>query len=132
MGELRPKKNKKPHVKLVDGAYPFSVDNLTAEDFWIEYKHGTNGIQTDGRSLESLEKEYGCRWRSPKMYHNNVLVQNRWIRRNALYKFIQQKIDDGESEKRAVKAAQAIFQERLDRSKDKSVSDCRDSSVLLC
>jgi hypothetical protein len=39
---------------------PFSDSNITARDFWMEYKYGTNG----NPSLESLEREHGTKWRS--------------------------------------------------------------------
>jgi hypothetical protein len=47
-----------PLLKLIHR--PFSDSNITARDFWIEYKYGTNG----NPSFESLEREHGTKWRS--------------------------------------------------------------------
>jgi hypothetical protein len=39
---------------------PFSGSNISAPDFWIKDKYGTN----EHPSLESLKREHGTKWRS--------------------------------------------------------------------
>jgi len=113
--DIPPRSN---YVKLVKGNAPFSQNNVTALDFWTEYKHGSNGIY-GGRSLESLENEHGTRWRS----WCSGVYKMEWWGRNMMHEFIEWNMRDGATEDDAVAVAQEIMQEVLNsKKKDKSVT----------
>ncbi len=55
-------RKKAPPQKVINR--PFSGDNITANDYWNEYFHGSPGKP----ALKSLEDDYGSSWRSDSKF----------------------------------------------------------------
>jgi hypothetical protein len=78
---------------------PFSSSNLTASDYWNEWKTGVNG----NPSLESMESN-GPDWRSDKRYRRDdgsygTAIKVAWSKQLPLYKAIAHliKVDNMET-----------------------------------
>ena len=88
--------------------YVMSEENVTAKDFWDEYKKGINGQ----KSIEYLEKnEPGWRKDPP----GKTSFRSFWQRRSYIYKLIEVKITGGATEEEAVAFVQEMFNQRLAR-----------------
>jgi hypothetical protein len=89
----------------------FSDSNITARDFWIEYKYRTNGQP----SLESLEREHGTKWRSDvKFKHSDgksgTSLKATWSYRLPIYAYMEFLIQmKGFTEDAALMCIEEIF-----------------------
>jgi hypothetical protein len=89
---------------------PFSNSNLTAQDYWMEYKYGVNGHP----SLESLELAHGSKWRSDTVFSRvdgkkGTSLKAAWLLQRPIYFFIQYHIDSGQSEQESLLLIQEVF-----------------------
>lgn len=89
---------------------PFSSSNLTAHDYWMEYKYGVNGHP----SLESLESAHGSKWRSDTAFSRvdgkkGTSLKAAWSLQRPIYYFIQYHMDSGQSEQDALLLIQEVF-----------------------
>jgi hypothetical protein len=91
---------------------PFSDYNITARDFWIEYKYGTNGQP----SLESLEREHGTKWRSDVKFKRSngksgTSLKATWLYHLPIYAYMEFLIQmKGFKEDAALMCIEEIFQ----------------------
>jgi hypothetical protein len=90
---------------------PFSHSNITAKDFWSEYKYGRNGLP----SLESLELAYGTKWRSDTKFkrsdgRSGTALKAGWSQRLPIYTYIEFLIQKkGYSEDEALACIEEVF-----------------------
>ncbi len=90
---------------------PFSNSNITAKDFWSEYKYGRNGLP----SLESLELAYGTKWRTDTKFkrcdgRSGTALKAGWSQRLPIYTYIEFLIQKkGFSEDEALACIEEVF-----------------------
>jgi hypothetical protein len=104
-----------PHESIQDR--PFSSQNITAKDFWMEYQYGRN----KGYPLKQLETEHGAKWRSDKLYKRvdgtpGTSLKAAWCLQKPLYEIIEFVVGQGTEEDVAL----TIVQEIIDRTAWKS------------
>jgi hypothetical protein len=113
---------------------PFSDSNLTARDFWYEYKYGTNGLP----SLESLELKFGTKWRSDRMFkrsdgQSGTTLKATWSYRLPIYTYMEFLIQKkGYSEDAALELIQEVFRTNRSTLANKpNLASCKKEFVKL-
>jgi hypothetical protein len=111
---------------------PFSDSNISARDFWFEYKYGTNGH----RSLESLKMEHGTKWRSDvKFKHSDgkagTSLKATWSSRLPIYAYMEFLIQmKGFLEEEALISVGEIFRSnRSDKANKPNLASCKKDFV---
>jgi hypothetical protein len=111
---------------------PFSDSNITARDFWIEYKYGTNGHP----SLESLERDFGTKWRSDVNFKRSdgksgTSLKATWSYRLPIYAYIEFLIQmKGFAEDDALLCIEEIFQSnRSNKANKPNLASCKKDFV---
>lgn len=104
----KPRKHRPPFPVL---NRPFSGSNVTANDYWLEYKYGVNGSP----SLESLEF-FGTKWRSDTSVaraggKSGTSLKAAWSLQKPVYLYIQAHIQMGSPEEVAIQLIQEVFDE---------------------
>jgi hypothetical protein len=97
-----------PHQSIQDR--PFSALNISALDFWTEYKYGRN----QGLPLQQLEMEHGSKWRSDSRYtkldgSTGTSLKSAWSLQKPIYDFIEYLLQSGKAEEEALSFVQEIF-----------------------
>ncbi len=97
-----------PHQSIQER--PFSALNITAVDFWTEYKYGRN----QGLPLIQLETEHGSKWRSDSRYtrldgSTGTSLKAAWSLQKPIYDFIEYLIRTGKAEEEALTVVQDMF-----------------------
>jgi hypothetical protein len=124
----KPRKHRPPFPVL---NRPFSSSNVTAYDFWLEYKYGVNGSP----SLENLELTFGSKWRSDTMFacaggKTGTSLKAAWSLRKPVYSYIAAHIQSGLSEEEALSLIQDVFDEYSYKNSGKpKLSDCKKEFV---
>jgi hypothetical protein len=112
-----------PHQSIQNG--PFSTLNLTAIDYWMEYKYGRN----QGVPLEQLEADYGSKWRSDSVYTRSdgstgTALKSAWSLQKPIYEFIEYLIREGRSEEEALLVVQEMFDQNAWKSGKPKLQAC--------
>jgi hypothetical protein len=89
---------------------PFSLSNISATDYWTEYKYGVNGCP----SLESMELAHGSKWRSDTKYarvdgRQGTSLKASWSLQKPIYMYIEYHMVGGKSEGEAIQLIQDVF-----------------------
>jgi hypothetical protein len=113
---------------------PFSDSNLTARDFWNEYKYGTNGLP----SLESLELRYGTKWRSDRNFKRSdgqcgTTLKSTWSSRLPVYAYMEFLTQmQGHTEEAALELIEDVFRSNRRKTANKpNLSACKKDFVRL-
>jgi hypothetical protein len=111
---------------------PFSSSNITARDYWQEYRYGLNG----GPSLQSLEAT-GSKWRSDTLLKRvdgkkGTCLKAAWSMQKPIYEFIERLIDSGKSEDESIELIQEVFDRFVYRHSGKAkLNECKKEFHLL-
>jgi hypothetical protein len=112
-----------PHQSIQDR--PFSALNITAWDFWTEYKYGQN----HGLPLEQLETKHGYKWRSDSRYtrangSTRTSLKSAWSLHKPIYKFVEYLLGTGKAEEEGLATLQEIFDHNSWKSGKPKLSVC--------
>jgi hypothetical protein len=112
---------------------PFSLSNVTATDYWTEFKYGVNG----GPSLESLELSHGSKWRSDTAYarvdgRKGTSLKASWSLQKPIYMYIEHHISLGKSEEESIQLIQDVFDRlRYRHSGRPKLNECKKEFVNI-
>jgi hypothetical protein len=112
-----------PHQSIQDR--PFSALNITARDFWTEYKYGQN----QGLPLEQLETQYGSKWQSDSRYtradgSTGTSLKSAWSLQKPISDYIEFLLANGKAEEEALDVVQEIFDQNSWKSGKPKLSVC--------
>jgi hypothetical protein len=112
---------------------PFSSSNITAFDFWCEYKYGSNSKP----SLESLELQHGSEWRSDALHKQldgkrGTSLKAAWSLHKSVYHYMEFHIDSGKTKEESLEIIQEVFNRfKYQRSGKPKLRECKLEFLLL-
>ena len=112
---------------------PFSMSNVTASDYWTEFKYGVNGYP----SLESLELAHGSKWRSDTVFarvdgRKGTSLKASWSLQKPIYIYIEFHIQAGKSEEEALELIQGVFDRFSYRHSGRpKLNECKNEFVTI-
>jgi hypothetical protein len=111
---------------------PCSDSNISARDFWFEYKYGMSGHP----SLESLKMEHGTKWRSDVKFKRSdgkagTSLKATWSSRLPIYAYMEFLIQmKGFSEEEALISLEESFcSNRSDKANKPNLASCKKDFV---
>jgi hypothetical protein len=89
---------------------PFSFENVTAAQYWQEWRYGLNG----NVPLKEMEKQEKGKWRSDKLYPKEDgttggTLKAAWSTRKPIHEAIEKMIESGVNEAEAVATVQRLM-----------------------
>jgi hypothetical protein len=101
-------RDRKPHVRI--NIRPFSIQNITASDYWQEYFEGSNG-QVALYILETENKG----WRSDKKFGAKTSIKSAWNLQAGLYQYMHYLLKNNYTKDTALPIIQAVFDQQASR-----------------